>query len=188
MWRKNFEILIRYWDGQNLKYCQSIVCTSAKMLSLHHYIVLEQTERMWRLKIWTLCSSRNKTYCFLVAYTTAQTWNFDQSRDWILFWKFKLMRILRWPKANLGQTTTRKTLRGRGTDRTQLFECKPKESSNGEPPGAGLHTIYTTIHEGCARLSIGLCTVHDIIVELGARLYDIKGGSVHSMRHMSRLR
>ena len=33
-----------------------------------------------------------------------------------------------------------------------------------------MHSIYTTIHEGCARLSIGLCTVHDIIVELGARL------------------
>ena len=31
-------------------------------------------------------------------------------------------------------------------------------------------TIYTTIHEGCVRLSVGLCTVHDIIVELGARL------------------
>ena len=50
-----------------------------------------------------------------------------------------------------------------------------------------MHTIYTTIHEGCVRLSIGLCTVHDIIVELGARLYDIKGGSMHSMRHRSRL-
>ena len=75
----------------------------------------------------------------------------------------------------------------RGTDRTRLFEHKPKESSNGEPLGAGLHTIYTTVHEGCARLSVGLCTVHDIIVELGARLYDIKGGSVHSMRHKSRL-
>ena len=50
------------------------------------------------------------------------------------------------------------------------FECKPKESSNGEPLGAGLQTIYTTVHEGCARLSIGLCTVQDIIVELGARL------------------
>ena len=58
----------------------------------------------------------------------------------------------------------------RGESRTQLFECKPKESSNGGPLGAGLHTIYTTIHEGCARLSVGLCTVHDIIVELGARL------------------
>ena len=88
---------------------------------------------------------------------------------------------------NLGQTTTPETLRGRGMDRTQLFECKPKESSNGEPPGAGLHSIYTTIHVGCARLSIGLCTVHDIIVELGARLYDVKGGSVHSTRHRSRL-
>ena len=33
-----------------------------------------------------------------------------------------------------------------------------------------MHTIYTTIHEGCARLSVGLWTVHDIMVELGARL------------------
>ena len=33
-----------------------------------------------------------------------------------------------------------------------------------------MHIIYTTIHESCARLSVGLCTVHDIIVELGARL------------------
>ena len=94
---------------------------------------------------------------------------------------------MRQPKANLGQTTTHKTLRRRGTDRTQLFERKPKESSNGEPLGAGLHTIYTIVHEGCMRLSVGLCTVHDIIVELGARLYDIKGGSVHSTRHRSRL-
>ena len=51
-----------------------------------------------------------------------------------------------------------------------MFEHKPKESLNGEPLGAGLQTIYTTIHEGCVRLSIGLCTVHDIIVELRARL------------------
>ena len=93
---------------------------------------------------------------------------------------------LRRPKANLGQTTTLGTLRG-GEGRTQLFERKPKESSNGEPPGAGLHSIYTRIHVGCARLSIGLCTVHDIIVELRPRLYDIKGGSVHSTRHRSRL-
>ena len=50
-----------------------------------------------------------------------------------------------------------------------------------------MHSIYTTIHVGCARLSIGLCTVHDVIVELGARLYDIKDGSMHSMRHRSRL-
>ena len=94
---------------------------------------------------------------------------------------------VRRPKANLGQTTTRETLKGRGMDRTQLFERKPKESLNGEPPGAGLHSIYTTIHEGCTRLSVGLCTVHDIIVELRARLYDIRGGSVHSTRHRSRL-
>ena len=71
---------------------------------------------------------------------------------------------------NLGQTTTCETLRGRGADRTRLFEHKPKESSNGVPLGAGLQSIYTTIHEGCTRLSIGLCTVHDIIVELRARL------------------
>ena len=71
---------------------------------------------------------------------------------------------------NLGQTTTHEALRGREMDRTQLFEHKLKESSNGKPLGAGLETIYTTIHEGCARLSIGLCTVHDIIVELRARL------------------
>ena len=66
---------------------------------------------------------------------------------------------------NLGQTTTPETLRGRGMDRIRLFECKPKESSNGEPLGAELQTIYTTIHEGCARLPVGLCTVHNIIVE-----------------------
>ena len=59
--------------------------------------------------------------------------------------------------------------------------------NSGEPPGAELHSIYTRIHVGCARLSVGLCTVHDIIVELRARLYDIKGSSVHSTRHRSRL-
>ena len=78
--------------------------------------------------------------------------------------------LVRQPKVNLGQTTTHETLKGRGMDRTWLFEHKPKECSNGEPLGAGLQTIYTTVHEGCARLSIGLCTVHDIIVELRARL------------------
>ena len=94
---------------------------------------------------------------------------------------------MRQPKVNLGLTTTLETLRGRGMDRTQLFEHKPKESLNEEPLGAGLQTIYTKVHEGCVRLSIGLCTVHDIIVELGARLYDIKGGSAHSTMHRSRL-
>ena len=58
--------------------------------------------------------------------------------------------MMRRPKANLGQTTTRETLKGRGIDRTQLFEHKPKESSNGEPLGVGLQIIYTTVHEGCA--------------------------------------
>ena len=56
-----------------------------------------------------------------------------------------------------------------------------------EPLGAGLQTMYTTIHKGSVRLFVGLCTVHDIIVELRARLYDIKGDSVHSTRHRSRL-
>ena len=88
---------------------------------------------------------------------------------------------------NLGQTTTLGDSEEEGRIGSNWFECKPKESLNGEPLGAGLHTIYTTIHEGCARLSVGLCTVHGIIVELGARLYDIKGGSMHSMRHRSRL-
>ena len=46
------------------------------------------------------------------------------------------------------------------------LECKLKKSSNGEPLGVALQSIYTTIHEGCLRL----CTVHDITVELGARL------------------
>ena len=50
-----------------------------------------------------------------------------------------------------------------------------------------MHSIYTRIHVGSARLSVELCTVHDIIVELRARLYDVKGGSVHSTRHRSRL-
>ena len=47
---------------------------------------------------------------------------------------------------------------------------RPKMSSNGEPLGAGLHCIYTTLHEDYARLSMRLCTVQcyvsDVIVEL----------------------
>ena len=31
---------------------------------------------------------------------------------------------------------------------------RPKMSSNGEPLGAGLHCIYTTLHEGYVRLSM----------------------------------
>ena len=37
-----------------------------------------------------------------------------------------------------------------------------------------MQSIYTTIHKGCARLSIRLCTVHDIIVELRARLLTLR--------------
>jgi len=36
---------------------------------------------------------------------------------------------------------------------------RPKMSSNGEPLGAGLHCIYTTLHEGYARLSINAMLV-----------------------------
>ena len=46
------------------------------------------------------------------------------------------------------------------SDRTRLFERKPKENSNGEPLGAGLYSIYTMVHAGCVRLSVRLCTVH----------------------------
>jgi len=50
---------------------------------------------------------------------------------------------------------------------------RPKMSLNGEPLGVGLHCIYTTLHEGYARLSMRLGTVQcyasDVIVEL--RLY-----------------
>ena len=76
---------------------------------------------------------------------------------------------------------------GEGTVTQCYLGQRPKESSNGEPLGTGLQTIYTRVHEGCARLSVGLCTVHDIIVELGARLYDVIGGNVHSTRDRSRL-
>ena len=68
---------------------------------------------------------------------------------------------MRQPKAkNQGQTTTHRTLRGKGGIGLSRLERKPKESLNGEPPGAGLHSIYTRIHVGCVRLSVGLCTVH----------------------------
>jgi len=47
---------------------------------------------------------------------------------------------------------------------------KPKMSSNGEPPGAGLHCIYTILHEGYTRLSMRLrtvqCYISEVIVEL----------------------
>jgi len=34
---------------------------------------------------------------------------------------------------------------------------RPKMSLNGEPLGAVLHSIYTTLHEGYARSSMRLC-------------------------------
>jgi len=52
----------------------------------------------------------------------------------------------------------------------QGLEQRPKMSSNVEPLGAGLHCIYTTLHESYVRLSMRLCTVqcyaNDAIVEL----------------------
>ena len=52
---------------------------------------------------------------------------------------------------------------------------RPKMSLNGEPLGAGLHCIYTTVHKGYVRLSMRLptvqCYVDDVMVEL--RLCDM---------------
>ena len=93
---------------------------------------------------------------------------------------------MRRPKAEPRTNHHTRDSERRGEDRIQLFECKPKESSNGEPLGARLQSIYTTIHEGCARLSVRLCTVHDIIVELRARLLTSRV-TMHSTRHRSRL-
>ena len=74
----------------------------------------------------------------------------------------------------LGQTTqgtTHAITLREGTDGTQyVLGQRPKESSNGEPLGAGLQAIYTRVHADYARLSIRLCAVHicghDIMVEL----------------------
>ena len=50
---------------------------------------------------------------------------------------------------------------GKGRIVTQCYlGQRPKESSNGKPLGAGLQAIYSRVHKGCTRLSIGLCTVH----------------------------
>ena len=67
------------------------------------------------------------------------------------------------------------------------MSINPKRAQMGSLLVLDLHSIYTRIHVGCVRLSVGLCTVHDIIVKLRDRLYDIKGDSVHSTRHRSRL-
>ena len=67
---------------------------------------------------------------------------------------------MRRPKAEPRTNHHTRDSERKGEDRTQLFEHKPKESSNGEPPGPELHSIYTRTHVGCVRLSIGLCTVY----------------------------
>ena len=91
---------------------------------------------------------------------------------------------------NLGQTTTLGNSERKGRIGLDCLSVNPKRAQMGSllVLDCTLYILeYTRIHVGCVRLSIGLCTVHDIIVELRARLYDIKGGSVHSMRHRSRL-
>ena len=60
---------------------------------------------------------------------------------------------------------------GKGRNRTQcVLGQRPKESSNGEPLGAGLQAIYTRVNKGYTRLFVRLCAVHtcghDIMVEL----------------------
>ena len=113
--------------------------------------------------------------------------------QWVLITTIVTMRWQQWFHHHWGdprpkdQEPTHMNSERRGQIGLGSFKRKPKESLNGEPLGAGLQSIYTTIHESCARLSAGLCTVHDIIVELRARLYDIKGGSMHSTRYRSRL-
>ena len=78
-------------------------------------------------------------------------------------------------ETTLGENTKDPTTR-RDSERIGVKRLgqRPKMSLNGEPLGAGLHCIYTTIHEGCARLSTRLCTVQcyasDIIVELRLRV------------------
>ena len=54
-------------------------------------------------------------------------------------------------------------------DRIWVLGQRPKMSSNEGSLGAGLHCIYTILHEGYARLPMRLCTVqcyaNDAIVE-----------------------
>jgi len=71
----------------------------------------------------------------------------------------------------LGENTKDPTTR-RDSERIGVEKLgqRPKMSSNGEPLGAGLHCIYTTLHEGYTRLSMRLHTVQcyasDVMVEL----------------------
>ena len=57
----------------------------------------------------------------------------------------------------LGENTKDPTTR-RDSERIEVKKLgqRPKMSLNGEPLGAGLHCIYTTIHDGYARLSMRL--------------------------------
>jgi len=68
---------------------------------------------------------------------------------------------------NTKDPTTHRDSEGIGLKR---LGQRPKMSSNGEPLGAGLHCIYTTLHEGYARLFTRLCTVQcyasDVMVGL----------------------
>jgi len=74
-------------------------------------------------------------------------------------------------ETTLGENTKDPTTR-RDSERigVERLGQRPKMSSNGEPLGAGLHCIYTTLHKGYTRLSMRLHTVQcyasDVIVEL----------------------
>jgi len=74
-------------------------------------------------------------------------------------------------ETTLGENTKDPTTR-RDSEKigVEMLGQRPKMSSNGEPLGAGLHCIYTTLHEGYTRLSTRLRTVQcyasDVIVEL----------------------
>jgi len=48
----------------------------------------------------------------------------------------------------------------------KMLGQRPKMSSNGEPLGAGLHCIYTSLHKGYTRLCTVQCYANDAIVEL----------------------
>jgi len=79
--------------------------------------------------------------------------------------------ILKCTETTLGENTKDPTT-CRDSERIGVEKLgqRPKMSSNGEPLGAGLHCIYTTLYEGYARLSMRLHTVQryasDVIVEL----------------------
>ena len=102
---------------------------------------------------------QSRKVCFELSYLHSRV----RGVGW--WWAPLWVLSLRQPKAEPRTNHHTRHSEERGS-RTRLLERKRKESSNGEPPGAGLHSIYARIHVGCARLSVGLCTVRDIIVEL----------------------